>query len=681
MNSHPPSLQPLPPEGGETKPPPIARWRKILWSAFAVSAIGPPVWLVGLLGAAFLYEFSALPRTIVREAELLLWGPPVVVLVAIVPIVRVGLRRGWPGRNRQLKGLGAGASVSIGSLVFLVLSFQKVNESSQLKAMLPRQPAAAMDQFFLENPDRIFLKYDELIGPDRYIKAYHATDGDDLKKQFPMRRDWLEPVSVRLPDGTTVRRVEVLAAFTKRGLIMTYPLPQEDRYDPKRVYRLDCGVSFRGNRVVNLPPDPAGREGRDQNGIHTYSLTDGRRFEITYQGGVPDGPFRAYQADGAPWGEATYRNGRVVSAWLITRDGRKIDELKDGGAAQQAMAASRQAASRDKRISGLQKLRAKDYAGAIIDLTQAIVVNPGDAELHRARAEAYRATGDLDRAIADYGAAEGFTPGQLGEYKMSEELRNLVLARGHRRQQAGDAAGAARDFAAIGKDAGWAAEEWLRRRDPKRAIRILDPAIAVAPTAELLAARADARRTLPGQQSSAESDYTQAIELARQGKMQIPANQRIFPAQWRYKRGHVRRWMRNFDGAAEDFRAALPSLPTGGIINRSDAALWLFLAQCEAGRRDAAVRELQATDRANWWPAGREIARFLLGEITEAELDAAVKKSNQEGDRLKASLLSGLLRRLAGDEAGAMERIGRASRGFNHDTIEIDAANFALKTR
>jgi hypothetical protein len=55
--------------------------------------------------------------------------------------------------------------------------------------------------------------------------------------------------------------------------------------------------------------------------------------------------------------------------------------------------------------------------------------------------------------------------------------------------------------------------------------------------------------------------------------------------------------------------------------------------------------------------------------------------ANQEGDRLKASLLSGLLRRLAGDEAGAMERIGRASRGFNHDTIEIDAAHFALKAR
>jgi tetratricopeptide (TPR) repeat protein len=308
-------------------------------------------------------------------------------------------------------------------------------------------------------------------------------------------------------------------------------------------------------------------------------------------------------------------------------------------------------------------------------------VNPRDAELHRARGDAYRATGRLDGAIRDYGAAEGFTPEQLGQYRMPEVLRDLVLERGRRRQQAGDAAGAARDFAAIGKDAGWAADECLRRHDLNGAVRILSAAIEVAPIAELFATRADARRTLPGQQQPAESDYTQAIELARQGKMQIPANQRIFPALWYYKRGHVRRWLGNSAGAAEDFRAALQSLSNGNPIKRSDAALWLFLALTEAGHRAEAVRELQKTDRANWWPAGQETARFLLGEITEAKLDAAMQQSTQDGDRLKAELLSGLLRRLAGDEAGAMERIRRASRRSNHETIEIDAARFALDGR
>lgn len=681
MDPNPPPLQPPPPESDASEPPPIARWRKVLWSVFAVSAVAPMVWLAGAIGTGLVLESSGGLRMAGVQTSILLLVPSVLAVIALVRIVGVGLRHGWPGRKSHLIGWGAGAAVSLGCIVLVLLAFQKVRDSSRLKAMLPRQPSAGIDQFFLENPDRIFLKYDELIGPDRYLKAYNATDGEDLGVQFPIRQGWIEPMSVRLPDGTTVRRGEVLAAIGKSGLISTYPRPQDDQFDPKRVYRLDCGVSFRDCRVVNLPPDPAGREGRDQDGVHTYNLPDGRRFEITYRGGVPDGPFRAYYADGAPWGEATYRNGRVVAAWLITRDGRKIDELKYGEAAQQAVKDSLNGASRDARNSGLQKLGAKNYTGAIVDLTRALAVNPRDAELHRARGDAYRATGELDRAIDDYGAAEGFTPEQLGEYRMPEVLRNLVLERGRRRRQAGNTADAARDFAAISKDAGWAAEECLRQHDPNGAMRILSPAIEVAPTAELLAARADARRTLSGQQQSAESDYTQAIELARRGKMQIPANQRIFPAHWHYKRGHVRRWLGNFAGATEDFRAALPSLGTGSLINRSDAALWLFLAQCEAGHRDAAVRELQAADRANWWPAGRETARFLLGEITEGELDAAVKQSNQDGDRLKAELLSGLLRRLAGDEAGATERIRRASRRSNYDTIEIDAARFALNGR
>jgi tetratricopeptide (TPR) repeat protein len=614
-------------------------------------------------------QFAA--RVLALAAVLILLGLPV---LAGWMLSRVGRRRNWPAKlTRSL--MGAGVAVWIAALGFgMISSFNKVRDSSKLKAMLPRQPAAAIDQFYLEYPYRIFLKYDEIVGPDKYMKAYNATDGEDLRVQFPIRQGWSDLLPVRLPDGTTVQRIEVIAAIGKSGLVATYPFPQGDQYDPKRVYRLDCGVSFRDWHVVDLPPDPAGREGRDQDGVHTYQFPDGRRFEITYRSGVPDGPFRAYHADGAPWGEATYRKGRVVEAWLITRDGRKFDELKDGEAAQKAVSDSLAAASRGVRDSGLQKLGAKDYAGALADLNRALAVNPRDAELHRARADAYRATGNLDGAINDYGAAEGFTPEQLGDYRMPEQLRSLVLARGRQRQQAGDPAGAARDFAAIGKDAGWAAEEMLRNHDFAGAMRLLDPAIAAAPVAELLAARADARRMLPGQQAAAEADYAQAVELARQGKMQMPANQRVLPAHWLYKRGHVRRWLGNFTGAAEDFRAALPQLGTGTIINRSDAACWLFLVQCEAGHRDEAGRELQATDRKDWWPAGHQTARFLLGEITEAELDAAGAKSNQDGDRLKAELLSGLVRRQAGDAAGALERFRKAARRSNHDTIEMDVA-------
>ena len=671
MDAHPPPLEPAPPEVPDM--PPVATWRKILWSFFIAIVIAPTMWLGGFIFLLIGFDSISWHGLIFEENQAILLAA-VAALVVTAIFVRTGLKRDWPGRRSQLIGWGVAAAAMAVLLAFGAVALTKVRDSSRLKAMLPRQPAAAIDQFYLENPNRIFLKYDEMGGPNGYIKGYNATDGEDLSVQFPIRLGWSEPLSVRLPDGTTVRRYEVIAAIGKSGLIITYPLPQDENYDPKRVYRLDCGVSYQGNRVVELPPDPAGREGRDQDGVHTYKFPDGRRYEITYHGGVPDGPFHAYHADGTPWGEATYRNGRVVEAWLITRDGRKFDELKDGEAAQKAVSDSLAAASRGAGDSGRQKLAAKDYAGAIADLTRALAINPLDADLHGARGDAYRATGNLDEAINDYGAAEGFTPEQLGDYRMPEQLRSLVLARGRQRQQAGDTTGAARDFAAIGKDAGWAAEDLLRTHDSAGAMRVLDPVIAAAPMAELHAARADARRMLPGQQAAAEADYTQAIELARQGKMQIPANQRVLPAHWLYKRGHVRRWLGNFTGAAEDFRAALPQLGTGSIINRSDAALWLFLVQGEAGHRDEAGRELQATDRTDWWPAGQQTARFLLGEITESELDAIVAKSNQDGDRLKAELLSGLLRRQAGDEAGAFARFRQAARRTSHDEIAADAA-------
>jgi tetratricopeptide (TPR) repeat protein len=672
---------PTPLEHDRRRSPLIAFWRKVLWSTLAVLVVAPLGWTAGVLGLDLALQFSLPSRLAVSDTTMRFIVPSVLALAGVVPVVGTGLRRGWPGRNHQLIGLGAGAVVSLGGLVAVLLVFQPMSLSSKLRRMLPSQPAAGVDQFFREHPERIFLRYDELVGPNRYLRSYSARDGEDLSGQFPVRRDWCTPTPVRLPDGTTVQRGEVLAAIGKSGLIATYPRPQGDQYDPKRIYRLDGGGSFRGDRVVNLPPDPAGREGRDQDGVHTYFLPDGRRFEINYRGGVPDGAFRAFHADGAPWGEAMYRRGRVVSAWLLTRDGRKFDELKDGEAAQSAVSRSLDAASLGARSRGLQKLGAKDHVGAIVDLTDALAVHPRDAELLRARGDAHRATGDLDRAIDDYGAAEGFRPEQLGEYRMPEALRELVLERGHRRQQAGDAAGAARDFAAFGREAERAATDCLRRQDQPGAVRILSAAIAVAPTAELLAARADARRTLSGQEGSAVSDYTDAIELARQGKMQIAANQRFLASQWHYKRGHVRRWLQDFGGAAEDFRLAYLSLGSGSLIQRSDAALWRFLVQSEAGHRAEAGRELQRTDRASWRPASRDTARFLLGEITEAKLEAVLQENNQEGDWQKAELLAGLLRRLAGDEAGALERIRRASARSTRETIERDAARLALEGR
>lgn len=315
-------------------------------------------------------------------------------------LARLGRWRCWPaGLTRGIAAAAAAAWVAI-ACFGLYLTFARERDSGRYKSMIPRQPAAAVDQFFLENGDRIFVTYDEIVGPQNYLKAYNPVDGEDLRAQFPLRRAFGDLLTVRLPDGTAVQRNDVLAVIGRSGLVATFPAPQDDAHDPQRVYRLDNGVALRGHRVVDRPPDPAGRQGRDLDGVHTYRLPDGRRFEVTYRGGVPDGRFRAFYADGARWGEATYRQGRVVEARVFTRGGRRFDELKDGPAANDAMVAEAKAEADVLNRGARAKLAAKDYAGAAAGFTAALDRYYGCESL-LGRSDAKLALGDVAGAIAD----------------------------------------------------------------------------------------------------------------------------------------------------------------------------------------------------------------------------------------------------------------------------------------
>ncbi len=623
------------------------------------------------LGVSLIDDFFQAMRPF--ENQIIVGAAAILALAVAWPLLRLGLRKGWPRRNGMLLGWGIGAIVSIMLTWGGLLAWRTVRDSSKLKAMLPRQPSAALDQFFLENPDRIFVRYDEIVGPNCYIKAYSATDGVDLSEQFPVRQGICATLSVRLPDGSTVERTEVLAAIGKSGLVATYPLPQDNHYDRKRVYRLDNGVTFQDWHVVRKPPDPDGREGRDQDGVHTYQFPDGRRFEVTYRGGTPDGQFRAFHANGTRWGEATYRNGRVVEAWLFTRDGRKFNELKQGEAAQKAVAESLVTASKSNRDRGFEKLRNHDNQGAMADFTSALAINPRDAGVLRARGDARKATGDLDGAIADWCAAEGFPPEQAAGSMLPEHLSAAFLERGRQRQTRGNTEGAARDFRVVSQTAFWRAEELLRDKKYADVITALAAAIEVDDLAELHDLRSDARRGL-NQLEAAEADCTRALELAAAPKMRLPVNRRIFTAQMHYKRGHLRRWLGRLPDAAADFRAAMPGLGTATLLNQDDAACWLFITLSELGRREDAVRELSTVNMSDWGDASTQCARFLLGQVTEQQLDALVAKSNQDGDRLNANLFSGILRRLAGDDAGALDRFRRAATLASHDDLAKDAA-------
>ena len=326
MPTDPPLNEPPVPQGTA-----LASWRKPLWCVLALLAITPPTALIGLAAGMILFTFAQSLGLYNFDTVIALGLASILVVPVAYIVMRAGLKREWPGRNAQLIGWSVAATLSLVLCVAVGFGVGEVRRSSKHKAMIPRQLAAAADQFWLEHgPFKVFIRHEDLFGPQRYIKGYNPADGENPADQFPLRFGWTQPYDVLLPDGTKVRRAEIFSSVGKSGIVATYPLPQDETggNDPNRVYRLSDGTTFRRNRVVKLPPDPAGLEGRDQDGVHTYAYVGGTRLEITYRGGVPDGPFRAYRANGRLWVEATYVRGRVVGpAWHHLPDGSKFDEL------------------------------------------------------------------------------------------------------------------------------------------------------------------------------------------------------------------------------------------------------------------------------------------------------------------------------------------------------------------
>ena len=155
-----------------------------------------------------------------------------------------------------------------------------------------------------------------------FLGRGQSRHGEDRSGLFPLRRDVTETLPVLLPDGRTSSRTELLELTMLWGKVV---------------------------RIV--PPDDVA--GRQQNGIHTVKLPDGRYFKVTYRGGVPDGPFTAYYSDGALWGEATYVRGRVVGpSWLYTRDGRKFDEFAEPDTVDEKLAAAARDAASASALAG-----------------------------------------------------------------------------------------------------------------------------------------------------------------------------------------------------------------------------------------------------------------------------------------------------------------------------------------
>jgi len=208
------------------------------------------------------------------------------------------------------------ALVLVGAFLTIIVLAAKfwflpnIRRVSEDKSIASYQIAAAFDQYLLENSDRVFVQYDDLIGPDKYVKAVFPAAGEDYHELFPLRIDYAA-LGVTMDDG-------------RRVIVFTPPEPV------KGITRFTLRQKPNGQIM-----DSDGREAylrwleaeRKPDGVQVKKLENGRRFETTYRGGIPDGPFRAYYEGGELWAEATYIKGRPVGPHVIyARNGKRIYE-------------------------------------------------------------------------------------------------------------------------------------------------------------------------------------------------------------------------------------------------------------------------------------------------------------------------------------------------------------------
>jgi tetratricopeptide (TPR) repeat protein len=155
-----------------------------------------------------------------------------------------------------------------------------------------------------------------------------------------------------------------------------------------------------------------------------------------------------------------------------------------------------------------------DYDRAISDYTQALGINPNDAQIYNNRGNAYRSKKDYDRAIADYTQALSINPNDAGAYYYN---------RGWAYDDKGDYNRAIADYTEairlgykysdVYVNRGWAYHD-KDDSDYARAIADANEAIRLNPNyARAYALRGNCHRLLHDNYSAAIRDFTQAIKL------------------------------------------------------------------------------------------------------------------------------------------------------------------------
>ena len=296
---------------------------------------------------------------------------------------------------------------------------------------------------------------------------------------------------------------------------------------------------------------------------------------------------------------------------------------------------------------------------AIADYSEAIRLDPRYADAYYNRAIAFKAKGDLDRAIADYNEAIRLNPRDALAYNN----------RGIAYQAKGDFAGAIIEYdEAIRLDPGNALAHYNRAiayrsvGDLERAIADYDAAIRLDPARSLAYSQRGHAYQARGDALSALADFCEAIRLD-------PKNI------WAYQnRGIVYLYGGLLDKARADFRQAAELAPKDPYC-----VLWLEIAERRSGvpgHLAEASRQLTLTA----WPG--PLVRLFLGETSLAATLAAAHVADATRGRRKAcdaNLYGAELAILQGRNDEALELYRLAAGECPNDFIEWTAANAALR--
>ncbi len=265
--------------------------------------------------------------------------------------------RGWATWRRA--GLIAACTLVAGAGPYLLgKAGQEVAQSSRRKAAQPRQIAAAIDQYFVENGVSV-VEYDDVVGPDRYLRAVYRVDEEDHRAMFPVHT-FTPTLSLRLNDGFVV-------SYSRLDNIRDTPT----RFAPAE------------------PFYPAG-ETPPADAVYRSALADGTQCEVTYRDGVPHGLFRVYHADGRLWGEGLYDDGLPVNPRRPRNFGK--GPLTGEAALREAQAFF---------TRGANRFYTGDYAGAGVRFTRSIELNPNRARAFELRGRARLMQGDVIGAATD----------------------------------------------------------------------------------------------------------------------------------------------------------------------------------------------------------------------------------------------------------------------------------------